>query len=162
MSKPNVTVTLASNGDAEDVQCFVVGAGRKAINVRLAQNEDGDDVHGLLYASGLRLEGLDWSDIYPHWLVVGPNGKLVGCLQVLLGKPVGFIEFMATEESLGHRDRAGVVQALYDQGYASLKTYGAQMIAGMIPFEIKAWKRVVKRRGGVVLYSGSTFITRLV
>lgn len=133
----------------------------KHINVRLARNEDGDTIHDLLHADGLNLEGLDWSDIYPHWLVVGPRGELVGCLQVLLGKPVGFIEFMATAKSLSHRDRAGVVQALYDQGYASLKTYGAQMIAGTIPFEMKAWKRVVKRRGGVVLASGNVLIKRV-
>ena len=72
------------------------------------------------------------------------------------------IEFLAAEKSLGHRDRAGVIQALYDQGLASLRTYGSQMIAGTIPFEMKAWKRVVKRRGGVVLSSGNTLIKRVV
>ena len=131
------------------------------INVRLAQNEDGDTIHDLLHADGLRLEGLDWSDIYPHWLVAEMGVGIVGCIQVLLGKPVGFIEFMATAKALSHRERAGVAQALYDQSLASLKTYGAQMIAGTISFEMKAWKRVVKRRGGVVLASGNVLIKRV-
>ena len=131
------------------------------INVRLAQNEDGDTIHDLLHSDGLNLEGLDWHDIYPHWLVAEMGGGIVGCIQVLLGKPVGFIEFMATAKVLSHRDRAGVAQALYDQSLAALKTYGAQMIAGTIPLEMKAWKRVVKRRGGIVLSTGNTLIKRI-
>ncbi len=133
----------------------------KTIEVRLAQNEDGDDIHRLLLSGGFEIEGLDWHDIYPHWLVAEIEENVVGCFQVCLGKPIGFVEFLATEESLGHRDRACVVKALFDQALAALKTYGAQMASGSIPFELKAYKRVVKRRGGVVLYSGNTFVKRL-
>ncbi len=135
--------------------------GRQAIQVRLAQNEDGDTIHGLLHADGLRLEGLDWHDIYPHWLVAEIEGAIVGCFQVVLGKPIGFVEFLATDKALSHRRRAGVVVALFDQALAALIAYGAQMVSGTIPFEMKAYKRVVKRRGGVVLYSGNTFVKRL-
>lgn len=131
------------------------------IEVRLAQNENGDDIHGLLHSSGVLIEGLDWHDIYPHWLVAEMDGNIVGCFQVCLGKPIGFVEFLATEKSLGHRDRANVVKALFEQALAALKSYGTQMASGSIPFELKAYKRVVKRRGGVVLYSGNTFVKRL-
>ena len=132
------------------------------IEVRLATNEEGNDVHGLVYSSGVRIEGLDWSDIYPHWLAAEIEGKIVGCIQVCLGKPIGMIEYLATDEALSHKDRARVVLALFDQALGSLKTYGAQMASGSIPFELKAYKRVVKRRGGVVLYSGNVFVKRLV
>ena len=131
------------------------------IEVRLASNEDGDDIHGLLHSSGVLIEGLDWSDIYPHWLVAEIARKIVGCFQVVLGKPIGFIEFLATDKSLSHRERANVVKVLFDQALAALTAYGAQMVSGTIPFEMKAYKRVVKRRGGVVLYSGNTFVKRL-
>ena len=131
------------------------------IEVRLAQNEDGDTIHDLLHADGLNLEGLDWHDIYPHWLVAEIEEKIVGCVEVLIGKPIGKMEFLATDDALSHRDRACVVKELFAQVGAVLKIAGVQMVSGSIPFEMKAYKRVVKRRGGVVLYSGNTFIKRI-
>ncbi len=39
------------------------------IEIGLASNEDGDDILGLVLASGFEIPGLDWHDIYSHWLV---------------------------------------------------------------------------------------------
>ena len=60
------------------------------IEIGLASNEDGDGIHRLVLTSGFEIPGLDWHDIYPHWLVAEIEGKIVGCLQVCLGKPIGY------------------------------------------------------------------------
>lgn len=44
--------------------------------IRLAQNEDGDRLKELL--KDQIIYDMDWSDIYPYWLVAKKDGKVVG------------------------------------------------------------------------------------
>ena len=162
MTKPNVTITLAGNGDAAEVQRLVLAADRKAIDVRLAQNKDGDDIHGLVSSSGQEISGLDWSDIYPYWLVVEMDGRIVGCLQVCAGKPMGRLDWLAYDQGLSHQSRARVIKIMVDQGFLVLKLHGAQIVACMVDFEDKAFKRILKKRGGVVMVTGNLIVRRLV
>ena len=134
----------------------------KAIEVRLAQNEDGDDIHRLLLSDGFEIEELDWHDIYPYWLVAEMDGRTVACLQVCLGKPMGRLEWLAYDHGLSHPSRARVIKAMVDQGFLVLKKHGAQVAAGLVDFEDKAFKRILKKRGGVVMVSGNLIVRRLV
>lgn len=136
MSKPNITVTLAQNGD-------------------------GDVVKNLVLHSGQTFEGLDWHDIYPHWLLAQIESKPAGCLQVCVSKPVGRLEILSISPALGHRDRACVVKALVRQGMETLRLGGVGMAVGLIPFEFKGYKKLVKRRGGTVIGSGNLLARRL-
>ena len=134
----------------------------KAIEVRLAQNEDGDDIHGLVLASGFEIPGLDWHDIYPHWLVAEMDGNLVGCIQVCLGKPIAYLEYFSFDQGLSHQSLARVLKALTHQGFIVLKNYGSQMAVCFVSFENKAFKRILKKRGGSVMQSGNLIGRRLV
>lgn len=135
---------------------------RPEITVRLAENGDGEIVEKLVLSSGQTFEDLDWHDIYPHWLLAEMEGKAVGCLQVCVSKPVGRLEILSITPALGHSDRARVVQTLLRQGLATLRLGGVGMAAGLIPFEHKGYKKLVKRRGGTVISSGNLLATRLV
>ena len=137
MTKPNITVTLAQNGD-------------------------GGVVENLVLHSGQTFEDLDWHDIYPHWLLARIEDEPAGCIQVCVSKPVGRLEILSISPDLDHRDRACVVKALVSQGMETLRLGGVGMAVGLIPFEFKGYKKLVKRRGGTVIGSGNLLARRLI
>lgn len=123
--------------------------------IRLGTNADGPRIGELVAAGGFDVIGLDWTLIEPYWLVADTDEEIVGCLQVLPGRPVGRLELLAADDSLTHRERARVLKALVEQGMATLQLAGAQLATGMVPFENKAYKRLLKKRGAVVIASGN-------
>ena len=55
---------------------------RTTIDVRLAQNEDGIAIAALIKEMGFAgIQDLDWSDIYPYWLVAEMDGEIVGAVE---------------------------------------------------------------------------------
>ena len=136
MTKPNVIVTLAGNGDAEDVQRLVL-------------------------AAGFEVPGLTWGNLYPHWLVAKIDDEIVGCMEVLLGRPIGRLEVLSLDQDLDKREHATVLHSLVIQGLVTLRQYGAELVASMIPFEDKAWKKALVKRGGVITSSGHILVKRL-
>ncbi len=130
------------------------------MNIRLATNEDGERIEELV--SGQIGAGLDWTDIYPYWLVAEKGGKVVGCLNVALSKPVGRLDLLAIDESLSPHARGKAVRGLLVQGGATLKAHGAQMVFSVVPFELKSYKRILKKHfGAVVVGQGNMIIARL-
>lgn len=105
---------------------------------------------------------LDWTDIYPYWLVAEKGGEIVGCLNVALSKPVGRLDLLAIDESLSSHARGKAVRGLIMQGIATLKADGAQVALSIVPFELKSFKRVLKKHfGSEVVEQGNAIITRL-
>lgn len=132
-----------------------------AVNIRLAENADGATIEKLSREGGFNVDGLDWSDIYPHWLVAENGNGIIGCIQVSLGKPIGRLEMMCIDSDLTHRERAMTVKHLALSGAATLKKYGGQVMMIVVPFEMKSWKKVLKKRGAEVAFQGNTMIKRL-
>ncbi len=135
----------------------------RLIRVEIAGNEDGQRIKKLVLDSGVAsVEDLDWADIHPYWLKALRGPRIVGAIQVLPGKPIGRLELLAVDDKLPHRIRAKVVMELLMQGFGVLKGHGAQMASGMLPFEARSYKRILKKRGGVVILSGNTMAFRLI
>lgn len=132
------------------------------MNIRLATDADGPEIGNLVEAGGFRVDGIDWTNIGPYWLVAENGAGIVGCLQVLPGKPIGRLEFLVVDDSLRHRERATIARDLGIQGYATLKLAGAQAASNMVNFRNKGLKRILKRRGARIMTSGNMFIKRLV
>ena len=136
MTKPDVTVALAGNGDGAEVQALVL-------------------------AAGFEVPGLSWGNIYPHWLVAKIGDDIVGCMEVLLGRPIGRLEHLAVDQDLDKRVRVAVLRSLIVQGMMALRKYGADLTSSMIPFEDKEWKKVLRKRGAAVMTSGNMMVRRL-
>jgi hypothetical protein len=130
---------------------------RRNIKARLAVNEEGPRVAELAATCGFRFSDweIDWSNIHPHWLVADHLGGLLGGWQVCYGRPVGRLEILGVEPTLEKPERAFVVELLLRTGSKILKDYGAQAASGLIPFELKSYKRWLKARGAVTLASGN-------
>lgn len=134
-----------------------------SVTVRMAEDEDGPRVGELVSGlmNGADLGFVDWSEVKPWWLVAEIEQEVVGCIQVSLGKPFGRIELLAVAEGLPHRTRAMAVKELALQGMATLQRSGAQVVVSMVSFDQKGWKKLLKKRGGVIMFSGHTFLKRL-
>ena len=133
-----------------------------AHNIRLATDEDGPEIGNLVWQGGFRVDGIDWTDIGPYWLVAENGAGIVGCIQVCPGKPIGRAEFLSVDEKLTHREQAVISKALVIQGCATLSLWGSQAASSMVSFKNKGFKRILKRRGARVMSSGNMFLKRLV
>lgn len=125
--------------------------------IRLAQNEDGERIKVLVEP---QIQSLDWSDIYPYWLVAEKDGKVVGCLNVATSKPIGRLDCLAVDPTLGPHAKGRVVRALILQGLATLKQDGASASVSQIPFDLKAYKRILKKHFGAVVIGQGNMILR--
>ena len=127
--------------------------------IRLAQNSDGERVGELVSP---QIGGFDWSDIYPYWLVYEKEGKVIGCLNVAPSKPVGILDFLALDPSLTSHTRSKVVRGLILQGIATLKAGGSEASLSVVPFELKSYKKILKKHfDAVVAGQGNMIMRRL-
>ena len=135
---------------------------RIAVKIRLAQDGDGARIGALARASGFSLEGIDWTaGVYPNWLVAERDGAVVGAIQIILSKPIGWLEMLSLDPELSRRQKALAVKALILSGGAALRRFGAQMAMGCVPDEMTSYKRVLVKRGVVDTGSGFVMAMRL-
>ena len=130
------------------------------ISIRLATNDEGPIIKGFVAATGFVEDYLDWSQIFPFWLVAEVEGEIVGCLQVCPSRPIGRLEFLYTVPELSHKMRSLVVWQLIVTGKEVLRHEGAQLVSAVIPFELKSYKRLLKRRGAITALSGNLMVWR--
>ncbi len=133
------------------------------MNVRLATDADGPRIGELTQASGFGVEGIDWSQVYPFWLVVeaGAGGEVLGTIQVIQGQPIGWLEMLSLDPGLTQRGRAMAVKALVGFGVISLKAFGCQVIRGTVPFALESYTKILERHGAVITGSGNVMTMRL-
>lgn len=135
---------------------------RRAVRLvlRLATGEDGPTLGNMLRLSGWEIEGLDWSDPSPNWLVAEIDGLIAGCLCVFPGRPIGWVEFLCVEPELRQRTRAKVAKALLEQAMRTIKVGRGQVSAGGVPERLPDYQRVLARRGCQVAASRANVFAR--
>lgn len=132
------------------------------VTVRLAENSEGATVKKLLEVQhGAQEPSLRWDSINPYWLVAELRGEIVGVIQTRPSRPMGSLEGLATARHLSEVERGRVVRELAMSGMAVLLGHGASQVQMFIPFELRAYKRVLKKRGAVVLGQGNLLAKRI-
>lgn len=131
------------------------------MKIRLAQDVDGPRIGELAKLSGFTVDELDWSEVHPFWLVAEREGEIVGTIQIILAKPIGWLEMLSLDPELGHREQAMAVKALVLCGKQSLKVFGARVVMGVVPTEMTGYMRILEKRGAVDTGSGNTFAIRV-
>jgi GNAT superfamily N-acetyltransferase len=84
--------------------------------VRLATNDEGPAIAKILESFDAIPIGLDWSRVWPNWLVAVHRDQLVGCIQVLPGFP------------LAHVGCLTVIPEYQDEGIAAYLCWGAEQM----------------------------------
>ncbi len=100
---------------------------------------------------------VDWSHATSGWLVAEDEAAAVlGAVCLYLGRPVGFAEMLSVRSDLSPRDAHAVMTALTGVARAALQADGAVITSSFVPFEMKGWKRTLKKRfNGHVTGSGN-------
>jgi len=132
---------------------------RFAPTVNFATDEDGPLIGKLVKNNGFKIKA-DWSKV-PNWLIARDGEKIVGCLQILIGKPVARGEMLATDPKLLGAKRAQVAWRLIVAANAIFKINGCQYASMMILFDNKHFKRLLKKRGAWVMGQGNIMMARI-
>ena len=131
---------------------------RQRLHLRMATPADGEAIGRLVVNAGWTLPGIEWADLGANWLVAEYDGALVGCLEVLFGKPLGRVELLGIDPGLSPRVKAMTVKALIGQGCAVLERFGSQVACGIVGNDLPEYQRVIQKRGGqIVLRNASCF-----
>lgn len=129
--------------------------------IRLAVNEDGERIGELEREGGFVIEDVDWSQVYPYWLVYEKDGQVMGCIQVAPARPFGRLDMLAVDQSLDGHARGRAVLSLLIAGANTIKRDGAQYAFSIIGFRHKSYKRALKKRGLVILDQGHVMAMNL-
>lgn len=136
----------------------------RVVTIRFAVAGEGPILHSLCRVSGKwEIAGLDWTfDPYPYWLIAELNGGIVGCVQIVVGVPFAFCEFLSIMPHLSKRDKAIVARDLCLQGRKCCRFMGAQFVATNIQPGLDSWAAVLEKHGGAVKWfdGGKTMLMR--
>jgi hypothetical protein len=132
------------------------------VKLAVAQSEHGAEIRRLIKVDQVEgLEHLDWSNLGGQWLVVLKADTVVGCIQVLPGRPIARAEFMALDESLTHRERAEATSMLIQQVTMLLRMAGCGAMISVVADDVAGWPVVLERRGWTPMVDGTMMIRRL-
>jgi hypothetical protein len=127
-----------------------------SLQIRLARDGvDSAQVEALVRTGRIRINGVSFEKLYPFWIVVEEDEEIVGCVQAVPALPFGYTEFLTTAPGLSHTKRAKLIKGLM------LQTGGSEIALGTVPTDMKAWKKVIKKRGGVNIGLCNVYAKRL-
>lgn len=134
------------------------------INIRLARNDEGETIRGLVTRDiDDDFKDFNWTNIEPYWMVAVQGDEIIACLQILVGYPIGIMEFLCFKEGLTQMQKARITKLLITSGFAGLLTSGVSAVVSSVPFNLKSYKKILKKKWGCEVYSsGNLLIKRLV
>lgn len=132
-----------------------------ALTIRAATNADGERIGWLTWQAGFTIDGVDWSCVEPNWLVAEHDGRIVGAVQVLPGKPFATMERLSIEQTLPTRLKAVLTKELCYAGCRVLRSLGAQFVCGVVIDAREGFRKVLERRGVRKLTTGHLYMLKV-
>lgn len=146
---------------------FVVNAKTRAqvlrdkVVIRLATNTAGPEIAAVLKENKVELPGADWDSVFPHWLIATVDDDVIGCCQVSIAKPVGFVEFMFVRKSAPFKLRAIALRKLGIQALSTLHLAGCAYIGGVVATSHFKFANVIKKMHFSKLYTADVYVRRI-
>ena len=118
---------------------------RDKVKLRLALDETGPLIAEILKENGIDLPGMDWSKVFPHWLIATVDDDVIGCLQVMPSKPIAYCEMLCVTEKVSFKLRAIAIRKLIQQGVATAYHGGASYLGFNIDFGNDKFTKVITK-----------------
>jgi len=134
---------------------------RDQVQVRLAVDEAGPLIAALLKENGIEFPGCDWSHVFPAWFIATQKDDVIGCLQVMPVKPVGYVNFLHVKPSATFKMRAIAIRKLTLAAIATMHYAGGHYVAGFVNPENKRFLNVLEKLKFAKLSSGLIVIRHI-
>ena len=134
---------------------------RDRVEIRLAVNEAGPAIEEILRLNGIELEHAAWDKVFPHWLLATVDDDVIGCCQVLVSKPVGYLEFLMVNPATPFKLRAIAIRKLLIQGFATLTQAGCQYVGGVVAQKNRKFADVLTKLNFVKTFPADLYVKRL-
>ena len=115
------------------------------VKVRLALDGVGPEIAAVLKENGIEIPGASWDHVWPHWLIACDGDSVIGCIQVMPAKPVGWLEFLFTKKSVPYKFRVIAFRKLLEQGAGTLKMAGCSYVLGTVEPGNKAFMDILAK-----------------
>ena len=134
---------------------------RDKIKIRLALDETGPLIAEILKENGIELSGCDWNRVFPSWLIATVDDEVIGCIQVMPAKPLGWCQFLYVKPSASFKMRAIALRKLAIQGASTLYHYGSDYVTFTVDVKNKKFYDVLKKFNVVQVGSAMHMAKRL-
>lgn len=134
---------------------------RDSVEIRLAVNEAGPAIAAVLKENGIVLERADWSKVFPHWLIATVGDDVVGCCQVIVSKPVGYVEFLFVRPSVNFKLKAIAIRKLMVQSLATLRLADCAYVGATVSQANKKFSDVIAKIDFVKAFPGDLFVKKM-
>lgn len=131
---------------------------RDKVQVRLAVDGTGPMIAAVLKENGIEFPGADWSRIFPSWLIATVGDDVVGCVQVMPVKPVGYVNFLYVRPSISFKLRAIAFRKLGLAAISTMHYAGIRYVAGMVSQENAKLINVLEKINFAKLADGAVMI----
>jgi len=133
------------------------------IEIRPAHDNECGIIKGLVTSEvNEYFEDMNWDGISNWWLVAENEGEILACIQILIGQPIGMLEYLSFKKGINDMQRARVTKLLLDRAFACFAAAGIGAVAASVRFEQKFWKKILKKHWNFRVYSsGNMLIKRI-
>lgn len=131
------------------------------VEIRLAVNDAGPEIATVLRENGIEIPGADWSNVFPHWLIACVDDIVIGCCQIAISKPVGYVEFMFVRPDVPPKFKAIALRKLIIQSMATLHAAGCSLVGGVVGQKNRKFANVLENINFVRTYSADVYVKRL-
>lgn len=135
---------------------------RDMVEIRLAANSAGPAIAEVLKENGMVLEHADWSDVFPHWLIATVEDDVIGCVQVVRSKPVGYMEFLFVKKSAPFKLRAIALRKLLLQGFGTLRLDGCRYVGATVAQSNTKFLDVIEKLNAKKAFPADLWVKRLI
>jgi len=134
---------------------------RDMVEIRLAVNEAGQDIATVLTENGVDVSAVDWTQVFPHWLIACVDEHVIGCCQVAISKPFGYVEFMFVRPEVPAKLKAVALRKLIIQSMATLHAAGCQYVGGVVEKGNRKFSNVLENLNFRRTYTADVYVKRL-
>lgn len=134
---------------------------RDMVEIRLASNAMGPVIADILKENGIELLGAKWDNVSPHWLIATVDDEVIGCLQLIVSKPVGYLEFLYVRKAAPFKLKAIAIRKLMIQGMGTLTLAGCQYVGSAISKRNQKFADVIEKLNVTKLQPGDMYLKRL-
>lgn len=133
---------------------------RDMVQIRLAVNAAGPQIADVLRENGIVPE-VDWSKVFPHWLIATVDEHVIGCCQVIPSQPFGYVEFLFVRPSVPFKLRAIALRKLIVQSMSTLHMAGCQYVGGYTDQRNAKFANVLENLRFTKTLSADLYVKRL-